>query len=71
MEFQVLILVAPIEDKIIFAQKVWNSRLTFIKLSENPQDPLDIPIEGKLFLAKKVWNSKLTFIQLSENPQEP
>ena len=26
------------EDKIFLAKKVWNSKLTFIKLSENPQN---------------------------------
>ena len=50
----------PIEDKIVLAKKVWNSKLIFIQLSESHKHR-GMPIEDKWFFAKKVWNSELIF----------
>ena len=51
----------PIEDKIVLAKKVWNSKLIFYSIVWKSDKHRGMPIEDKWFFAKKVWNSELIF----------
>ena len=64
MDFQVLVLAAPIEDNMIFDQKSTKFQAHFYKIVWKSAHSWSMPIEDKIVLAKKVWNSKLIFYSI-------